>query len=271
MKWFGRCLIALVIIAGVSLYYNSQQKPAEAPPVAASPESSPSPELSPSATPSPSESHYLVPGESNPTSSQALPPLNESDPSIEAALKDLIGKEKVDSIFNLNHIIRRIVVSVENATKHDQISQEFSPFKPLESSFRVSGKRDELVISSTNFDRYSIYVGLASSIDTGKIANFYVHFYPLFQSAYQELGVKGYFNDRVIAAMDAIIYSPEIDEPMRVVRGPIHPVYKFVDPKLEALPAVQKIMLRMGTQNAHVIKAKLKELREKFAHLGTDN
>jgi hypothetical protein len=38
-------------------------------------------------------------------------------------------------------------------------------------------------------------------------------------------------------------------------------MYTFADPTLEALPAGQKLLIRMGPENAAVIKAKLKELR----------
>jgi hypothetical protein len=38
-------------------------------------------------------------------------------------------------------------------------------------------------------------------------------------------------------------------------------MFTFVDPTLEARPAGQKLLLRMGPDNAALIKAKLTELR----------
>jgi hypothetical protein len=38
-------------------------------------------------------------------------------------------------------------------------------------------------------------------------------------------------------------------------------MYTFVDPALEARPAGQKLLIRMGPDNAAAIKAKLMELR----------
>jgi len=38
--------------------------------------------------------------------------------------------------------------------------------------------------------------------------------------------------------------------------------YVYADPKLEALSAGQKILLRMGSANAEQIKAKLREIRQ---------
>ncbi len=38
----------------------------------------------------------------------------------------------------------------------------------------------------------------------------------------------------------------------------------FADPELESLSAGQKIMIRMGAQNAAKVKAKLRELRREL-------
>jgi hypothetical protein len=268
MKWLARSIVAIVVIAGIGLALYSQ-KPATPPeqPAAQSPTPEPSQSdlTSPLPSPSPSEVNYPVPTESGDMS--ALPRVDESDSTIETELGKLIGKDRLSAIFNLKNIVRRIVVTVDNATKHDQISQEYSPFKPLEKNFRTEGKGETLALSQENFSRYTPYVSLAKSVDTQKLAHLYVHFYPLFQLAFQDLGVKGHFNNRVIAAIDVVLAAPEVNDTVKLVRAPIHPIYKFADEKLEALPAAQKIMIRMGTENALIIKMKLRELREIFAHL----
>jgi hypothetical protein len=41
--------------------------------------------------------------------------------------------------------------------------------------------------------------------------------------------------------------------------------YEFADPELEMRPAGQKILLRMGSANAALIKAKLSEFRTGIA------
>jgi hypothetical protein len=38
-------------------------------------------------------------------------------------------------------------------------------------------------------------------------------------------------------------------------------MYEFADPALEARSAGQKIMIRMGSENAAIVKAKLREIR----------
>ena len=53
--------------------------------------------------------------------------------------------------------------------------------------------------------------------------------------------------------------SFELDGPVELTRPNV--MYTFADPTLEARPAGQKLLLRMGPDNADAIKAKLGELR----------
>ncbi len=92
----------------------------------------------------------------------------------------------------------------------------------------------------------------------------YRHFYPLFQQAYVELGYpQGYFNDRLVAAIDDLLATPEPAEPPRLVQQKV--IYQFADSDLEGRSAGQKIMLRIGTENARTVKAKLREIRKLVA------
>ena len=45
--------------------------------------------------------------------------------------------------------------------------------------------------------------------------------------------------------------------------------YEYVDPALETLSAGQKILLRMGPENARQLKAKLREFRQRVAGSNT--
>ncbi|MGQ0653783.1 MAG: DUF3014 domain-containing protein [Betaproteobacteria bacterium] len=46
-------------------------------------------------------------------------------------------------------------------------------------------------------------------------------------------------------------------------------LYEFVDPDLETRSAGQKIMLRMGAENAAKVKAKLREIRQEILAAST--
>jgi hypothetical protein len=104
---------------------------------------------------------------------------------------------------------------------------------------------------------------MSEAVDIKKIVAAYVHFYPLFQQEYKNLGYpSGYFNDRLVEAIDDMLAAPEIPGPVRLIRPKV--VYLFADPGLEALSAGKKIMIRMGSVNASRIKTKLREFRSEL-------
>ena len=121
---------------------------------------------------------------------------------------------------------------------------------------------DELhaTLDPKNFARYEPMVNVVRQLDMQRAAEVYFRLYPLFQSAYQNLGYpNGYFNDRLIQVIDSLLATPQPSGPIELTRPNV--LYTFADPKLEALPAGEKLLLRMGPDNAAVVKAKLKELR----------
>jgi hypothetical protein len=116
------------------------------------------------------------------------------------------------------------------------------------------------VIAAANSARYRGYVQFAQSIDAGKLVDLYVHYYPLFQKAYSELGYpKGYFNDRLMEAIDDLLEAPAPKAPVRLAQRKV--LYQFEADDLEARSAGQKILMRMGSGNAATVKSKLREIR----------
>jgi hypothetical protein len=60
--------------------------------------------------------------------------------------------------------------------------------------------------------------------------------------------------------IDDLLATPSVEEPYRLIKP--EAVYVFADEELESLSAGQKIMLRMGSDNAARVKSKLSEFRE---------
>ena len=63
----------------------------------------------------------------------------------------------------------------------------------------------------------------------------------------------------MVEVIDILLAGPDFQEPVRLVRPKVY--YEFADAELEALPAGQKILIRIGAENAAKIKAKLREIR----------
>jgi hypothetical protein len=194
-----------------------------------------------------------------------VPPLTESDQAMQDALVAPLGKQTIGDLVISKDIARRIVATVDNLPRK-RIGTQLLPVKPPARRIVTSGKGDVVTLSPANYARYSAYVRLAQAVDVKQLVALYVHFYPLFQQAYEELGyAKKYFNDRLVEAIDDILAAPDVQQPVKLVRPKV--LYEFADPELEDLSGGQKVLIRMGPENAAVIKAKLREIRHE---LGAD-
>ena len=219
---------------------------------------------------------FPVPGEAGETAgaitqspgenTQQHPSLDESDAFIEEEFHHLYDEQKFGGLFLLQDIIRNSVVTIDNMTG-PKLPQKYSFTQPPAGRFVVF--RDAAgneFIDPKNYDRYRTFVELAMAVDIRRIVSFYVRYYTAFQQAYRDLGYPDrYFNDRVIAVLDHLLAAPEIKVPIKLVRPKVF--YQFADPDLEALSAGQKILVRIGPDNAGKVKARLKELRQSLATL----
>jgi hypothetical protein len=101
---------------------------------------------------------------------------------------------------------------------------------------------------------------VVQSIDTPKLVQLYFHFYPLFQSAFDDLGYQdAYFNDHLIALIDHLLSTPDVTGPIALTQPNV--MYLYADPALEALSPGQKTLIRMGPTNEALIKARLRDLK----------
>jgi hypothetical protein len=230
----------------------------------------PAPPSTPAAAPaqaevSPAEPAILYPVPE--VQAAPLPPLDSSDNAVRDALVNYFGRHSVQQLFGLDNMVRHIVATVDNLPR-ETVAVRLLPTKPVRGAFLVSKAGGETVIAPANAARYMPYVELARRTDAAQLVNMYASFYPLFQAAYVDLGYpKGYFNDRLVAVIDHLLAAPTPEEPVRLTQP--HIVYKFADPQLESASAGHKIMMRMGSQNALVVKAKLREIRAELVRGAT--
>ncbi len=202
---------------------------------------------------------HPVPAAQNDPSKGPLPELNDSDKPISDALGEAAGTTPIAPYLVPESIIRHIVVTVDNLPRQ-KVAVDKRPVTPVPGSLAVNGDELHATLDSRNFQRYQPMVDVIRSTDMHRFAAVYLRFYPLFQKAYQDLGYpNGYFNDRLIKVIDVLLETPQITGPIDLVRPNV--MYLFADPTLEARPAGQKALLRMGADNAAAVKAKLAELR----------
>jgi hypothetical protein len=200
-----------------------------------------------------------------PAPGPALPGLDDSDAEAQQALAEAAGAELLDEYVFPDGLVRRIVVTVDNLPRED-IWIEARAIAPIEGRFLVEGTDDEAVIAPGNFARYAGFVQLVEQVDVEALAARYQRYYPLLQEAYEELGFPGrQFHNRALDVIDHLLATPRVDGPIRLEQP--HVLYTFADPELEALSPGQKVMLRVGPQNAATLRAKLLELREALVEL----
>ncbi len=202
---------------------------------------------------------HPVPENPAATAAAPLPALNDSDATLLDSLAQLSSPAAVKDYLQPEGVVRHLVVTIDNLPRQ-KVAVEKRPTTAVPGAFAATGDELHATLDKRNFDRYKAMVSVIQNMDMQKLAAVYTHFYPLFQQAYQDLGYpNGYFNDRLVQVIDVLLATPQPTGPVELVRPNV--MYTFADPALEARPAGQKLLIRMGPENAAVIKEKLTQLR----------
>jgi hypothetical protein len=255
-------IIVLVLIFGIATWYSLTKPPEkvdELPPpqiAQALPDTQqplPAPESSPDFS-QPDAAEEILP--------EPLPELIESDPEVTQALVDAAGTARLADFLVMDQIISRAVASIDSLTAR-QIPANINPVRPVGDKFIADAEGERQVLSSRNYVRYDDYVALLRDMDSAELLGFYQRYSPLFQQAWEQNGGKGSFSDRLVEVIDSLLAAPDPEGPVYLVKP--EAVYKFDDPQLEAMTAGQKVLVRMGSANAAVVKEKLREIRAGLA------
>lgn len=243
----------IFVLAATGVYYlRSRNAPLPAAPTAPA-----NPELAP---PAPGIAHPVpVPASGAGAAAAPLPELADSDAPLRDALTQLISADAVKDFLVPQDVIRKIVVTIDNLPRQ-KVAVDKRPINPVAGTFIANGDELHATLDARNFERYRPLVAAINQVDMKQMAALYIHYYPLFQQSYQNLGYpNGYFNDRLVEVIDSLLAAPEPKAPIELVRPNV--MYTFADASLESRPAGEKLLIRMGPENAKIIKAKLTELR----------
>jgi Protein of unknown function (DUF3014) len=264
-SWIGTIVVVLVVVAaGAYLVYKAMHPgmvPTAASVLPAAPASAP-------ASVATSSIQHPITQATAPVSAStaALPALDDSDANVAAALIALAGGGDLRTLLLPQQIIARIVATVDTLPRH-ALGTLMLPLRTPKGAFTTSEIDGQTVISEQNAARYAPYMQIVDGVDPKALVAWYVHAYPLFQQAYRELGYpRGYFNDRLIAAIDDMLAAPESAQSAPLL--PSRAFYVYADPALESLSAGQRLLLRVGPANAARIKAKLRAIRAQLTGQG---
>jgi hypothetical protein len=191
-----------------------------------------------------------------------LPPVEKSDGPILEALVGNFRADRLAEFINMQDYVRRLVITVDNLPR-ELVPSQMSMVQRIPGPLDVDQAGDVITLSSRNYARYDPFVSFAASLDPRLMVSLYLRFYPLLDQTYKQIGLPtGRFHDRVVVAIDDMLAAPVPTGPIELVQPKV--LYRFVDPELQKLSAGQKIMVRVGPENAAQLKQVLRRLRREL-------
>lgn len=257
--WIG----VVIVLAGLALLSYFFLKPADETPAAVAVPEASEPTLP---APAPATSNPVadieetVPEQpAQPTTSE-LPSLDDSDEFARQQLTGLTTDGKLGQWFPPNHVIRRTTSLLDGLSRGNVLRKMLNIPTPKD-SFSIAQEGQKRSISPTNYQRYDYLVNTLEAIDNKRLIKLFHLLRPLLEQAYGELGYPPETVDKaVISALDQVLATPLPLQPVYLIQDSVQ--YKYADPKLEALPALQKQLIRMGPEHTRRIQEKAKALRE---------
>jgi hypothetical protein len=196
-----------------------------------------------------------------PALTAALPPLDASGEAAVTALAAIPGAKGLANVLIARGMIPHIVATVD-ALPSQAIGGNIVPVHTPSGDFMVkTDAQGQPVINPKDYARYARYMRIIKSVDPRALVDWYVHWYPLFQKSYRQLGYpQGYFNDRLLAVIDNLLAAPNARAPVRL-KETQNGLYTYADPTWQSLSVGQKLMIRVGPHNERVLKIKLRRIR----------
>ncbi len=200
-----------------------------------------------------------------PVPQKKFPTMEQSDENIKTTLRKSGLKDSLFRLVLLENFIQRLVATIDNLPEK-RLPRAHSPLAPPKERFVTAGVSETPRISSKNAARYDRHVQLLETLDRDLVLKTYVYLYPLFQSAYEQLGYRNaYFNDRLVYVIDHLLQTPQPVEPILLAQPSV--LYIYADPLLERLSSGQKILLRIGSKHRQKVMSILNGYRERLVDL----
>jgi len=191
---------------------------------------------------------------------EPLPRLEESDDAVRDALGDIPLGTAGQQYLTPSNIIERSA-SVVYLMAQGDVPYKLVPVSRPKAAFPFKDDGTRVVIDPAGFERYDSLTQWLGSLDLESLLSSLEWFIPLFREAWSYYGEDpAAFDMAVVMMLDFLIATPEIDlSEAQLIRR--EAVWIFEDPAIEGLAPIQKLMLRMGPENAEILKAKASEAR----------
>jgi hypothetical protein len=264
----GIAAIVVVVIIALWLMFSKENKPQQPlnllPPEVAAPAQV---EAEPLVEPEPEAAPELVapalekatPAPVEVVAEPPIPALDHSDVEVKQRLLALEWRPGLAGLFMTEDMLRNFSVHVDNIAQ-GQLAKGHRLLQPLEQKFALADG-ETMQLDDNSFKRYTPYIQLLESVPPQQMIKLFNRYEPLLQQAYAEQGYPDQlFKNKLIAAIDMLLATPEVNYPLALVRPAV--IYEFADPAIEQLPAAQKQMIRLGPDNQRRVKALLQQYRQ---------
>jgi len=191
---------------------------------------------------------------------ELLPQLEESDDAVRDAVGDIPLGTAGQQYLMPGNIIERSASLIYLMAQGD-VPYKLLPVSRPKAAFSVSDDGTQVITDPASFERYDALTRWLESLDLESLSSSLEWFIPLFREAWSYYGEDpAAFDMAVVMTLDLVISAPEIDlSEARLTRK--EAVWIFEDPAIEGLAPIQKQLLRIGPENARVVKAKAAEAR----------
>lgn len=254
------CVLALIILSWV--VFNDGPPPEEAPAIseASEPVEAAKPILRapPAPVAEPAEAVAIPAPAPAPEPVIVQPPTNldGSDAIVLEAVADL--SSMLGQWLLPREQIRKWVLAVDIVAE-GKLPKRYRPIDYPVGKFKTIDTGQSIVLDQDNFERSNALIAVLIAIEPAKLASYYQQWLPLLEKAYREQGKPATFDSRFKQAISQVLaVSPQTDTPVLV-----HPsvLYKYADVKLEKASDIEKLLWRMGPDNAEKLQDYLREIR----------
>jgi hypothetical protein len=188
--------------------------------------------------------------------------LDMSDTAVKAAVVEVIRSPQITKLLVNEALLQKFVINVNNLA-NQEITIKDNLLTPPEREFGTYNQADKTWIDRSSFQRYTPYIDAVESVDTEELLRLYESYRPTLTEKFAEISQPGeQLDDTVIRAINELLDTPQVPVPIEVVTESV--MFKFADPKLEALSGPQKQMIRMGPDNMRRFKEVLRKLQSEL-------
>lgn len=215
---------------------------------------------SPVAPPPPAVTRPALPP---PQPAALVPALGESDPLVRAELAplglpaDWVGQDQ---------LVRRLAVLIDNATRSELPHKQLRFLRP-QGGYRVVEREGRVYPDPANAIRFDPLLDLLEAISPTTAASVIAKIEPILGAALRELGTRDAPSEILVEAIDRALEAPEPPREPVLVQPKV--LYEYADPSLEALPPLDKQLMRLGPRNHARMRAYLTDLRRAMLDVAT--